>query len=99
MILHIINKSPINYSCFNDCLAIASKQCSILFIEDGVYAACTITAQQLTTVREKNIALYCLKPDLAARGIIEKVTDVFSIIEDSDFVELITTHHTSQSWF
>lgn len=99
MILHIINKSPSHNSCLNDCLNVAYNECSIIFIEDGVYAACTLSAQQIKTIQTKNITLYCLEPDVIARGIIEKVSDMFSIVDDSGFVELVTTHHSNQSWF
>ena len=99
MILHIINKSPLTHSCFNECIAVCSDACSLLFIEDGVYATTHLSNETQNTLKKKNIKLYALEPDIEARGIINKVNEHFTVIDDKEFVELITTHHSSQSWY
>lgn len=99
MMLHIINKSPRNNSCFKECLESCTKESSILFIEDGVYACSSLNNNEYHQVQDKNIKLYALKADLQARGLIELKNHNFSIVDDQGFVELTINHHSSQSWY
>ena len=99
MILHIINKSPLTHSCFSECLKFCKDGSSILFIEDGVYANHSLTAQQHQQLETKKINLYVLEADITARGLKQPINSPFGITDDKGFVELIINHHGSQSWY
>ena len=45
--LNLINKSPFERNCLESCLRLANGDSSILFIEDGVYAALEKTSKRI----------------------------------------------------
>lgn len=99
--LHIVNKSPSERASLTSCLRLAEAGSSILLIEDGVYAAMAGSSfsDQLLTQKDK-FKFYVLDTDLQARGLndvalIESVT----LVDYEGFVDLVTTHGASQSWF
>lgn len=101
MILHTINKSPFEKNSLDTCLRLAKEGSTILFIEDGVYAAL-----KGTTVEEKNAAattryrICVLDPDLEARGLGESVLVAgIKLVDYGGFVDLVAEHDTVQTWF
>lgn len=97
--LHIINQSPFNNNALDDCLRVAGPNCSLLFIENGVYAALGLPDNQQQLILQKNINVYFLAADIDARGLREKTSADTAIVNDQGFVELVTQHHCNQSWF
>ena len=97
--LHIINQSPFNNNALDDCLRIASPSCSLLFIENGVYALLGFSETQRLFIKENNIKVYFLQADLEARGLQHKCSPDIVTVTDQGFVELVTQHHCNQSWF
>ena len=99
MILHTINKSPFQHSCFEECINCCVSSASILLIEDGVYAATAHTKFE-TQLQELNaIDVYALAADVKARGLESTLNPHITLIDDAGFVELVTTHSTVQSWY
>lgn len=98
--LHIVNKSPFEKDSLDACLRVAKSGSSILLTEDGVLAATqsTAVAGKLGEAMQ-NIKVYALGPDLKARGITDKrLLDGVSVVEYSDFVDLVASHDNNQSW-
>ncbi|MFC1685290.1 sulfurtransferase complex subunit TusB [Pseudomonadota bacterium] len=97
--LHIINKSPFERDNLDSCLRHAGPGSTILFIEDGVYAA-----MNGTTMADKineamgDLTFRVLGEDLEARGIVDKVMDGVERIDYAGFVDLVTESDKVQSW-
>jgi len=98
MTLHIINKSPLSYSCLRECLPLCQQHNSILFIEDGIVACQCLTEAELDSCDDKGIKLYVLEADLKARGLTNKIIPPFITIDDDGFVALTIRHQSSVSW-
>ena len=97
MILHTVNKSPFTSQCLNDCLNVCVKGDSVLLIEDGVYAAAAgETSEKLTAAPA---TLYALKADLEARGLLQRIRESITVVDDSGFVELAVRHDQVVSWY
>ncbi|MEE8056370.1 MAG: sulfurtransferase complex subunit TusB [Pseudomonadales bacterium] len=99
MILHTINKSPFNSSCFSECLALCSANSSVLLLEDGVYAAQAGTDSADTISRRTDINFYLLAADVNARALNTTLCGNITVVNDHGFVELAASHHTVQSWY
>ncbi|MEH6556773.1 MAG: sulfurtransferase complex subunit TusB [Oceanicoccus sp.] len=100
MILHTINKSPYRDNSFIECLRFIGGQASVLLIEDGVYAAQDNTSFSLVLdTLDPEILCYALAADIDARGLNNTLIKRVTLINDSEFVELVATHHAVQSWF
>lgn len=99
MILHTVNKSPFNDSSFSDCLKFCNKSCSVLLIEDGVYAGKDNTPYSKLIETHSEIQFYALSADVKARGLSQHMAPAIRLIDDSEFVELAVTHHSVQSWY
>ena len=96
MILHTVNQS--HSSILASCLRVATDNSSVLLIEDGVYEAC-ISTQSNWNKANPTIKRYVLREDLDARGLLDKVSSHFTIVDYAGFVKLSTEHHSIQSWF
>jgi len=97
--LHIVNKSPFDHKTLETCLRFTRQGAAVLLIEDGVYAAGTGTA--VTKVVEealKNVSIYALEPDLAARGMQNRVIAGVRLVDYGGFVDLVAEHNAVQSW-
>ena len=96
--LHIINKSPFNNPALGECLRVCDDAAFILLIEDGVYAAIADTAwaKQLA---DRTAPVYVLAPDIAARGLSERIATRFESIDYAGFVQLCCEHACIQSWY
>ncbi len=98
--LHTVNKSPFERNTLDACLRMIASGHSLLFIEDGVYAAVdgTAVAAKVADIMPE-VAIYVLGPDLAARGIGEnKLSAGVKMVDYSGFVDLVTRHDRVQSW-
>ena len=97
--LHIINKSPLERSTLDSCLAAAQPGAALLLIEDGVYAATRGNAAEakLRAARAR-LELFVLAPDLEARGMAQALVEGVKPIDYAGFVELVVQHKCSQSW-
>lgn len=96
--LHIINKSPLTNGALDSCLRVAQSG-DILLIEDAVYAATSGNAFE-AKIREAmgRFKIYVLKPDLEARGLVDRIIAGVSPVDYGGFVELTTTNKNCQSW-
>ncbi len=100
MMLHTVNKSPFASNALQSCLRLAARGSAILLIEDAVYGAVggSEIAEEIGK-RMKDVTVYALGPDLAARGI-EKTPLIkgVKIVDYEGFVDLVTEHEASHSW-
>lgn len=99
MILHTVNKSPFSDPSFSDCVKLCQSGSAILLIEDGVYAAKNGSTYSQLIKKTVAVKFYVLEADILARGIKDSICDQITIINDSEFVELCTTHNSVQSWY
>lgn len=97
--LHIVNKSPLEKTSLNSCLATALPGAAVLLIEDGVYAATRGNAAE-AALRDAmgRLKVYVLKPDMDARGMADRVTDGVTLVDYGGFVDLVAEHPNCQSW-
>lgn len=98
MILHTVNKSPFSNSSFVDCVTRCSSSDSILLIEDGIYAGQrdSVYSNYLT---DSDIRYFALQADVQARGLMSKLHQAVTLIDDRAFVDLCTQHKSVQSWY
>lgn len=95
--LHTVNKSPHSHSALADCLRVCGEHGAVLLIEDGVYAALAGNAwlEPLRSVK----AVYALAPDVAARGLEQRIAKGIQLVDYAGFVRLCCEHSTTQSWY
>ena len=97
--LHIVNKSPLERSTLDSCLAAAQPGAAVLLIEDGVYAATRgHAAESKLRAASARLEVYVLVPDLEARGMGQSLAEGMKPIDYSGFVELVVQHKNCQSW-
>ena len=97
-ILHTVNKSPFQKNDLKSCLAYANSDDAVLLIEDGVYAAMSGTEFSLLT-SDCDTDIYCLKADLAARGIdTDKISSGVKLVDYDGFVDLVAQKDAVNSW-
>ena len=98
--LHTVNKSPFERDSLSSCIRLAAKGSAILLIEDGALGAMAGTDHSdMVSGVMKDVSVYVLGPDLAARGMSEdRVIDGIQVVDYSGFVELTIKHDTCQSW-
>lgn len=97
--LHIVNKSPLERSTLDSCLAAAQPGAAVLLIEDGVYAATRgHAAEGKLRAASARLEIYVLAPDLEARGMGQSLAQGMKPVDYSGFVELVVQHKNCQSW-
>jgi len=97
--LHTVNKSPFENKALESCLTYALKGSAVLLIEDGVYAAARNTAvSKAIEEAMKDVSIYALAPDVAARGMQNRVMDGVRLVDYGGFVDLVVEHDAVQSW-
>jgi tRNA 2-thiouridine synthesizing protein B len=96
--LHILNKSPLQTNTLDTVLRLAPAG-ALLLIEDAVYAATrgAVAEPKLRQAMER-MKVYALAPDLAARGMADRLIDGVATVDYDGFVELVVEHPNSQSW-
>ena len=98
MMLHIVNKSPLERHGLEACLRIAQPGC-ILLIEDAVYGATRGTAVEARVAEALGRhRVYALLPDLEARAVADRVIDGVTTVDYGGFVDLVAEHRNCQSW-
>jgi tRNA 2-thiouridine synthesizing protein B len=85
-ILHLVNRA----SALAACLTAAADDDAILLLEDGVYAA----IEGLAPPRR----LQALRPDVAARGLGDRLAAQVELASDEDFVRLVESHQPIVTW-
>jgi tRNA 2-thiouridine synthesizing protein B len=97
-VLHILNKSPLQTGTLDTVLRLAASG-ALLLIEDAVYAATAGNAAEpkLRQAMAK-LKVYALAPDLAARGVADRLIDGVTAVDYDGFVDLVVEHPNSQSW-
>ena len=97
--LHTVNKSPLEKSSMDSCLAYAKDGSAVLMYEDGIYGAIKGTAMAEKIAAHNGVAFYVLGPDLKARGIAEeKVADGIEIVDYTKFVSLAAENDKVMAW-
>ncbi len=97
--LHIVNKSPLERSTLDSCLAAAQPGAAVLLIEDGVYAATRGHAGEgKLRAALAHLQIYVLAPDLEARGMAQSLAEGVKPVDYTGFVELVAQHRNCQSW-
>jgi tRNA 2-thiouridine synthesizing protein B len=97
--LHTVNKSPFENKALESCLRFARKGSAVLLIEDGVYAAARNTSvSKAVEAAMKDVSIYALAPDVAARGMQNRVMDGVRLVDYGGFVDLVVQHDAVQSW-
>jgi tRNA 2-thiouridine synthesizing protein B len=96
--LHILNKSPLQTNTLDTVLRLAPSG-ALLLIEDAVYAATRGNAAE-GKLRQAmgRLKVYALAPDLAARGMADRLIDGVATVDYDGFVDLVVEHPNSQSW-
>lgn len=97
--LHIVNKSPAERQALASCLRLAQDGSALLLTEDGIYAATAGAAAQcgLAAVLGR-LKVYVLQPDVAARGMTNRLVEGVTAVDYAGFVDLVAEHPTNQSW-
>ena len=96
--LHTVNKSPFESNSFDTCLGLAKQGATILFIEDGVFAATTGHRIAEKIAGASGVSFAVLGPDLQARGLEGKLADGIKVVDYEGFVNLVAEHDSVQSW-
>ncbi|GKY86402.1 sulfurtransferase complex subunit TusB [Sinisalibacter aestuarii] len=98
--LHTVNKSPFTTQALVSCLNHAKPGDAILMIEDGVYGGLGGTGlTEIIAEFGKNVSLYVLSPDLAARGFdAGRLIGEVEGVDYDGFVDLVTKHDRTQAW-
>ena len=92
--LHTISGSP-SSGLLNSCLKLVCPGDGILFIQDGVYYGCPPCL--IDCVSQYN-ALFGLKEDLIARGLLGKLSKRITPVGYGRFVELTVDYDKVISW-
>jgi tRNA 2-thiouridine synthesizing protein B len=97
--LHIVNKSPEQAHSLRRCLGMAQDGHAVLLIEDAAYAATAAGAAACGLDQAVGrLKVFVLMPDLEARGMAGKRIAGVEPVNYAGFVELVATHHVTQSW-
>jgi tRNA 2-thiouridine synthesizing protein B len=96
MILHIINKSPLQHSALKDALDFITINDTVIFIDDGVYAALPNTLSH--DFKRINCTSFALIDDLELRGI-NIIDSGIQSITMHDFIELVFQADKTISWY
>ena len=98
MTLHLLNKSPQIMSLYSNMLASLSDNDSILLIEDGVYGSLEAHTKIFKGL-PGTVRLFVLKADTETRGLSERISALFEVIDDNQFVELTCQNEKVVSWY
>lgn len=96
--LHIVNKSPLEKTTLESCLATAQSG-AVLLIEDGVYGATRGNkAEKMVRDALSRLKVYALRADVEARGMADRVMDGVTLVDYGGFVDLVAEHPNCQTW-
>lgn len=98
MILHILNKSPLESAGWQGCLSALGHGHGILLIEDAVYGMGELTrhfsAEQIEALE---VSVFALESDVRARGLATAAP--VNLVNYQAFVDLTARYAKSVSWF
>ncbi|WP_045225786.1 sulfurtransferase complex subunit TusB [Methyloterricola oryzae] len=100
-ILHLLRRSASSPMELAGVLGRARMGDGVLLLGDAAYAglADACAAAAVADAGARGIALYCLAPDLEARGIVpQRLRSDIQVIEYSDFVDLSIQYQRNCSW-
>lgn len=95
--LHIISNSPYASSSLENCLRYATKQCTILLIEDAVIAGLE-KGQWFSRLISSGHLIYLLNDDVIARGLQNQVSSQFNLVDMAGFVWLTELNTQNVKW-
>lgn len=95
MILHTVNKSPLQDPSLGSCLQFMAQNDGVVLLEDGVYAAIRNVDFGLSAAPGP---VYALESDIRARGLSTRLRDDIKVIGYEDFVALCTEYDVVKSW-
>ena len=97
--LHIVNKSYAQTNSLQSCLRLTKDGHAVLLIEDAVYAATRSGADASgLAAAVTRVKVYALQPDVAARGLKDKVIEGVTLVDYAGFVALVAEQPNCQSW-
>ncbi|UJF19199.1 sulfurtransferase complex subunit TusB [Vibrio sp. SS-MA-C1-2] len=95
--LHLIKKSPFQSQLVKQCLQYSSNQDAILLYQDGIYAGLS-GSECATLLKNSNLEIYILTPDLEARGLEDKIEQSFKRVDYKGFVGLTARFDKTVTW-
>ena len=98
--LHTVNKSPFERTAFASALRHMKPGDALLMIEDAVVGARKASMNSAAIERAaRDVEMYVLEPDLAARGIGKtEIVQCAKVVDYGGFVDLVAKHDRTQSW-
>ncbi len=96
-VLHTISKAPSSQLLAQCCKAL-HKGDALLLLEDGVYYGVQSAAELSAAIPDK-VAQFCLREDVTARGLQERLAGHIESISMRQFVELCCKHDKVINWF
>ena len=69
----------------------------LLLIQNGVTGA-TVKSSSLGAIIEKGVAVYALREDLEARGLLFRVIEEVTVVDCEGFVDLSVAHYPQMAW-
>ena len=99
MQLHTVKSSPLTDTSLAQCLNYLGERAGLLLMQDAVTAAIDghPWRSRLAQLADKH-KLYVLQEDLVARGIPDRVSAPFEVIDSARFVSLCLEYDAVQSW-
>ncbi len=94
--LYTVSRSPYHDD-FNAMLGLVSDADAVLLIQNGVLLGIKGN-RYLTALLRSGASVYVLQEDLAARGLIEQISDRVRVIDYNGFVSLTVKHQQHFSW-
>jgi sulfur relay protein TusB/DsrH len=95
--LHVIACSPDSGAAVQNCLRTAAADDAVVLIGNGVYCAVAGAFSRIAK-RSPTTKWYALETDVARRGIAGGFGAGVELIDDSAFVDLVTSHQPIVSW-
>ncbi len=98
--LHTVNKSPFERTALASALRHVKPGDALILIEDAVVGARKAGASVAAIEgAAKDVEIYVLAPDLAARGIDKtEIVPCARIVDYGGFVDLVVKHARTQAW-
>ncbi|MED5294396.1 MAG: sulfurtransferase complex subunit TusB [Pseudomonadota bacterium] len=96
MILHTLNRSPLDSSVYLQALAAMTEADCLLLIEDGVLGCLPAQAGRWPQLTGR---VFALREDLASRGLVDACSDSITVIDIQEFVALTEQATKVVSWY
>ncbi|MDN3520831.1 sulfurtransferase complex subunit TusB [Halomonas ramblicola] len=96
MLLHILNRSPLDSRVPEQALISMGPDDRLLLIEDGVQGALPALAVHFDGLEGR---LFALREDLASRGLLSRCDKRVRLVDVADFVTLTEEAERTVSWY